>query len=59
MSFKYFQMLFGHGHPSEMGFRGVVSEGNHLRKWRSLGQITVESYFFLVGSGVDVNFGEV
>jgi hypothetical protein len=52
-------MLFGHAHPSEMGYHDVVSEGNRVLKWHSLEQIIVESYLFLVGSGVDVNFGEV
>jgi hypothetical protein len=50
-------MFFGHVHPSEMGFHGIVSEGNCVLEWCSLGKITVESYLFLVGSGVDVNSG--
>jgi hypothetical protein len=36
-------MIFGHVHPSEMGCHGIVSEGNRVLEWRSLGQITVES----------------
>jgi hypothetical protein len=52
-------MTIGHGRPSEMGCRDIVSEGNHVRVWRSLGQIVVESYLCLVGSEVDVNSGEV
>jgi hypothetical protein len=36
-------MTVGHGHPSEMGCRDVVSEGNHVCVWRSLGQTTIES----------------
>jgi hypothetical protein len=52
-------MIFVHVHPSEMGCHGVVSEVNYVLKWHSLGQITVESYLFLVGFGVDVNFGGV
>jgi hypothetical protein len=48
-------MIFGHVHPSEMGCHGVVREGNCVLEWHSLGQIVVESYLFLVGSGVDVN----
>jgi hypothetical protein len=39
-----------------MGCHGVISEGNHVLEWHSLGQITIESYLFLVGSGVDVKF---
>jgi hypothetical protein len=50
-------MTVGHGHPSEMRYRDVLSKGNHVRVWRSLGQTAVESYLCLVGSEVDVNFG--
>ena len=52
-------MTIGHVHPSEMGFFDIVSEGNRVHEWCSLGQIIVESYPCLVGSEVDVNSGEV
>jgi hypothetical protein len=52
-------MTIGHVQPSKMGFHDVVSKGNCVREWCSLGQITIESYPFPVGYGVDVNSREV
>jgi hypothetical protein len=49
------QKWFGHVHPIEMGYHDAVSEGNHVCKWRNLGQSDVKSFLCLVGSRVGKN----